>query len=655
MRDLLGQLVLLQLIAGVATPCGGGDGQQSLDGGGTATIVLRGAVQKGPFVVGSSIEVSVLDSALNPTGQVFNTATTNDLGEFEITFDADGPVALEGVGYYYNEVSGALSTSMLTLRAFYVPTSSGAQQAYVNLITHLSGERVKALVSSGTPFASAVTQAEDELLGELAITYSGFAPRVTGIAMNIAGGDNDDNAYLLAVSSVLCQVAASRGGSVDANLQELANAVAMDFADGALAANLRGEIAAALLALDVEGIASALAARLQQTGSSASVPDMNRVLDQDGDGVRNSADNCPVAANPGQEDSNGDGFGDACRLMDNAIDVIFVVSNAGSMQNVQASLLQHAVSVLQPLQELAAHPSLHVGIVTSDLGAGQFTSPTCEALGGDGGRLQNTPVGSTCAAAQLVSPTDRFLVYEPDGAGGATANFTGTMADAFACYAAVGVGGCKFEHQLASLRAALAGCAGGGGCTQAANEGFFRPGALLVVVVVATEDDCSAPVMSTLFDPTQTSMSSELGPLTPYRCFQFGNLCGGADPGRSPGPRQSCEPGAISPDPTNRQLVPVEEIAAFLKALKPQDSRMVYLAAIAGAPAPVMVGTDAGGNPMLQPSCSGALGPATPATRLAKLVSLFDADRAKFLSVCAQDLQPALTQIAADVEALFAP
>ncbi len=53
-------------------------------------VALKGAVQKGPFVLGSSVSISVLDKSGSPTGSVFNTQTTTDLGEFALDFTAGG-------------------------------------------------------------------------------------------------------------------------------------------------------------------------------------------------------------------------------------------------------------------------------------------------------------------------------------------------------------------------------------------------------------------------------------------------------------------------------------------------------------------------------------------------------------------------------------
>jgi len=208
----------------------------------------------------------------------------------------------------------------------------------------------------------------------------------------------------------------------------------------------------------------------------------------------------------------------------------------------------------------------------------------------------------------------------------------------------VGTGGCGFEHQLASVRAALDGC--DTTCKQPANVNFLRKDAYLAVIILTDEDDCSAPTNSTLFDPTQTTLSSELGPLTSYRCFQFGNLCGGVDPGRSQGQRQNCVPGTFQPDKPQHQLIPTQDIAAFLKGLKPQDPRMVYVSVIGGPPAPIAVGLDANGYPDLQPACTGGIGSADPATRLTELVTYFDDDRASFISICQQDLKLAMEKIA---------
>lgn len=316
------------------------------------SVSLAGAVQKGPFVLGSTIQVSTLDWKLAPTGMVFNTQTKNDLGEFQVSFTTTGPVSLEGNGFYYNEVTGELSSAPLTLRALFVPiqlkTNSGngeivgsgdgrkdagdnavvtSPPAHVNVITHLTYERVKSLVGADMGFEAATKQAEGELFNELRVTATGFFPSLLAIDMNIAGADTEDNAYLLAVSSVVVQMAVLRGGPVDARVQELCNEISLGFIDGKLPERVQPELTKALLTLNVADIQAKLAKRMRETqgatpmmltpqddtrGSDRAVPNMARILDQDRDGIANNSDNCPTVANADQANEDGDSMGDAC-------------------------------------------------------------------------------------------------------------------------------------------------------------------------------------------------------------------------------------------------------------------------------------------------------------------------------------------------------
>ncbi len=62
--------------------------------------------------------------------------------------------------------------------------------------------------------------------------------------------------------------------------------------------------------------------------------------DADGDGVNNSADNCPLVSNPDQADSDGDGIGNACALRPLAFDPNSVQSGASATGTI--TLLQPA-------------------------------------------------------------------------------------------------------------------------------------------------------------------------------------------------------------------------------------------------------------------------------------------------------------------------
>ncbi len=267
-------------------------------------IQLKGAVQKGPFVIGSTVNVSPFDDKGNPTGMVFNTKTTSDLGIFNVDVLGSGMVSLEGSGFYYNEVIGDLSISPITLRAFYTLKSEGTQDAYINMVTHLAYDRIKNLAKTGTALADATKQAENELRLELGLGSASFDPGKPGTELNLLGGDNDANAYLFGVSSVIAQAALIRAGSatgIDAKLQEILNSTSLDLSDdGKLSPSLKMEFKAAQGVLDIDGVTSLFQGRLTALGSTATVPDLNRIIDTDGDGIPNAKDNCPLVANPNQ-------------------------------------------------------------------------------------------------------------------------------------------------------------------------------------------------------------------------------------------------------------------------------------------------------------------------------------------------------------------
>jgi hypothetical protein len=237
--------------------------------------IVTGAAAKGPMLTGSSIDVSTVDANGNPRGQVFSTATETDRGEFTLAMNYRGFIALEAEGFYYNEATGQLSTAPITLRGFAEVTQNdqGAPSAFVNVITHLTNDRIKNLTGQG-PLAEAVSQAESEMRAELGIGPNGFDPGVPGAQISLIGGDTPAAAYLFAVSTVLSQAAALRPGtSVDANLQEVINTIDLDLApDGVLDQEIKDELAHAATTIDVEAVVAAFEERLKETGTDAEAP-----------------------------------------------------------------------------------------------------------------------------------------------------------------------------------------------------------------------------------------------------------------------------------------------------------------------------------------------------------------------------------------------
>jgi hypothetical protein len=293
----------------------------------------------------------------------------------------------------------------------------------------------------------------------------------------------------------------------------------------------------------------------------------------------------------------------------NQLDLLFVVDTSEPLAQSVVEYLPRFMDALGQSQYYGF--DLNLAVVSADLAAA--------------GALENTPVGTTCDAAHLADPSQHVIsAWRSLSECPFQGNFVGELGAAFACYAALPQGS-GYGQPLEAMRRALTH-----------DQGFLRDDAYLMVVFIGARDDCSAPAETALFDPDAT----DLGPAGPFRCFRYGTVCDGTDPGTAPGERQRCVPGAWDPDPRH-QLVPVEEYAAFLKGLK-VSPRAVHVGVITGPTESIVVGTDAEGAPTIEPSCASGDRAGYPGLRFARLIKQFDSDRSSLESYCSEELDSAL-------------
>ena len=267
-RTLLYYAALLALPLGLMLSCSAKDENSSSSGSGTSSNTVSGYVQKGPFIQGTVITVWELDSSLVQTGRTFIGTIDDNTGTFNARGNVVSPyVELSAVGYYFNEVSGSLSTAPLTLQALSDMTDNSSVN--VNLMTHLEKKRVEYLIDSGLTFAAAKTQAQTEILKIFNIENVSLGSSET-LDISKSG---DGNAVLLAISAIL------QSDKTEAELTELLSTINTDIrTDGTLdSTTTKATLATAMEYLKTRHIGDVtirdnIEGRYSNLGVSATIP-----------------------------------------------------------------------------------------------------------------------------------------------------------------------------------------------------------------------------------------------------------------------------------------------------------------------------------------------------------------------------------------------
>ena len=266
--QLLFLTTILALAFSLLLSCSEKDENSSSSGSGTSSNTVSGYVQKGPFIQGTVITVWELDSSLVQTGRTFIGTIDDNTGTFNARGNVVSPyVELSAVGYYFNEVSGSLSTAPLTLQA--LSDLNDNSSVNVNLMTHLEKKRVEYLIDAGSTFTTAKSQAQAEIMKIFNIENVSLGSSET-LDISKSG---DGNAVLLAISAIL------QSDKSEAELTELLSTINTDIrTDGTLDSNTtKATLVTAMEYLKTRHIANTsirtnIESRYSNLGVSATIP-----------------------------------------------------------------------------------------------------------------------------------------------------------------------------------------------------------------------------------------------------------------------------------------------------------------------------------------------------------------------------------------------
>lgn len=236
-------------------------------------ISFSGKVEKGPYLIGSSVVAHELDENMNQTGKSFTTEITTNDGNFSFTEIeiVSKYLLLSASGYYFSEIYGESSPGPLNLQAIVDVTDKNTLN--INLFTNAIKPRVLKLIEDGTDFHEANLQAKSEFIDFLGIneeTISDFDQ------LNIVG-EGDLNAALLAYS-LICQrwtgFLNERPG-LTGELSELSTNISLDFKENGEvnSESLINQLLSNIASLNYQNIRNNIIAKYNTLGISVEIPD----------------------------------------------------------------------------------------------------------------------------------------------------------------------------------------------------------------------------------------------------------------------------------------------------------------------------------------------------------------------------------------------
>ncbi|UKK47905.1 hypothetical protein L6475_11890 [Prevotella sp. E9-3] len=265
--------------------CGDDDNDITKENGGSgdsnftpSELIVKGQVEKGPFISGSTINMQPMNDQLKAIGSTYSTTITDDAGSFTFSPEKfEQPYARLSVnGYFYNEYKGKLSNGQITLQS--VVDLQDKATVNVNLLTHLKYQRIMNLVEEGKSFKEANAQAQEELFRDFGLQKF----NTTDASQFSVAAGTDEAAALIVFSSLLL------GNRSEAEFTEYLAKLCADFADdGQFIEANKAQFSKDLenLVDKLDNISKHLVERYKQLGRDITVKDLINYGDWDGNGV----------------------------------------------------------------------------------------------------------------------------------------------------------------------------------------------------------------------------------------------------------------------------------------------------------------------------------------------------------------------------------